>query len=442
MRKYIAIIIASLALFTGQAHAQRCLPKMQGIEVRADMADGFNPGGNDGGYSFGAALSTYTKKGNKWVFGGEYLLKNNPYKDAKIPVAQFTAEGGYYFKILSDARKIVFVYAGASALAGYESVNWGKKVLHDGSTLHDRDAFIYGGALTLDVECYVADRIALLANSAGALPVGWRHAEVSHAVRASASSSSSTDTGMERTEIDAVRRMPLADFLARLGHEPVRSSGNELWYIAPYRGERTPSFRVNVAKQLWYDFGLGKGGDIFTLAGEFLQSDDFMEQAKFIAETANMTVAGWEKPVYLSKPTESVFEDVEVAPLLRSLLTEYLEERGIPYAIASRHCCRLNYGVRGKRYFAVGFPNMAGGYEVRSRYFKGCIPPKSVSLVKANDIPADECLVFEGFMDFLSAVTLGVTGNADCLVLNSVANVEKAAGIAGRLRAHRLFPRP
>ena len=49
MRKYIAIIIASLALFTGQAHAQRCLPKMQGIEVRADMADGFNLGGKDGG---------------------------------------------------------------------------------------------------------------------------------------------------------------------------------------------------------------------------------------------------------------------------------------------------------------------------------------------------------------------------------------------------------
>ena len=85
MRKYIAIIIASLALFTGQAHAQRCLPKMQGIEVRADMADGFNLGGKDGGYSFGAALSTYTKKGNKWVFGGEYLLKNNPYKDTKYP---------------------------------------------------------------------------------------------------------------------------------------------------------------------------------------------------------------------------------------------------------------------------------------------------------------------------------------------------------------------
>ena len=164
MRKYIALIIASLALFTGQAHAQRCLPKMQGIEVRANLADGFNPGGNDGGYSFGAALSTYTKGGNKWVFGGEYLLKNNPYKEGKIPVAQFTAEGGYYLKVLSDARKIVFVYAGVSALAGYETVNWGDKVLYDGALLRDKDAFIYGGALTLDVEIYVADRIALLAN--------------------------------------------------------------------------------------------------------------------------------------------------------------------------------------------------------------------------------------------------------------------------------------
>ena len=164
MKRSFVFVGLSLALFTGQAHAQRCLPKMQGIELRANLVDGMRLSGNNGGYSFGAALSTYTKNGNKWVFGGEYLLKNNPYKDTAIPVAQFTAEGGYYFKILSDARKIVFVYAGASALAGYESVNWGEKVLHDGSTLHDRDAFIYGGALTLDVEFYVADRIALHAN--------------------------------------------------------------------------------------------------------------------------------------------------------------------------------------------------------------------------------------------------------------------------------------
>ena len=227
-------------------------------------------------------------------------------------------------------------------------------------------------------------------------------------------------------DIQEIRRIPLADFLARLGYEPVRRNGNELWYLAPYRGERIPSFRVNVAKQLWYDFGLGKGGDIFTLAGEFLQSGDFKAQAKFIAEAANMSVAGWETPTYLPKPVEPVFEDVEAVPLLRSPLTDYLAERGIPIGIASRHCCHLNYGIRGKQYFAVGFPNMAGGYEVRSRFFKGCIPPKDVSLVKEKELPAGKCLVFEGFMDFLSAVTLQVTNNTDCLVLNSVANVEKA----------------
>lgn len=231
---------------------------------------------------------------------------------------------------------------------------------------------------------------------------------------------------MEHTDIDMIRRIPLADFLARLGHEPVRRSGNELWYRAPYRNERTPSFRVNVAKQLWYDFGLGKGGDIFTLAGEFAQSVDFMEQARFIAKAANMVVDRSEKPTYQPKPAEPAFEGVEAVPLLRSPLTDYLAERDIPYAVASRYCCRLNYGVRGKRYFAVGFPNMAGGYEVRSRHFKGCIPPKDVSLVKLENTAADVCSVFEGFMDFLSAATLGIVGNGDSLVLNSVSNVEKA----------------
>lgn len=164
MRKYMIALAASLALFTGRANAQRCLPGMQGIEVKAAMTDGFRMGGNDGGHSFGALLSTYTKNGNKWSLGGEYLLKNSPYNDVKIPVAQFTAEGGYHFNVLSDARKIVFLYAGVSALAGYETVNWGDKVLYDGARFHDSDAFVYGGAVTLDMEVYVADRLALLAS--------------------------------------------------------------------------------------------------------------------------------------------------------------------------------------------------------------------------------------------------------------------------------------
>ena len=160
------MFVALLALSVGQADAQRCLPKMKGIELKANMADGFytSDKDNSAGYSFGAALSSYTKGGHKWVFGAEYLQRFSPYKDIRIPVSQFTAEGGYYYKFLSDARKIVFFYIGASALAGYETVNWGDKLLFDGSTLHARDRFVYGGAVTLDMEIYIADRIALLAN--------------------------------------------------------------------------------------------------------------------------------------------------------------------------------------------------------------------------------------------------------------------------------------
>lgn len=232
---------------------------------------------------------------------------------------------------------------------------------------------------------------------------------------------------MRQTDIDIMRRIPLADFLARLGHKPVRRSGNELWYLAPYRGERTPSFRVNVAKHLWYDFGVGKGGDIFTLAGEFLQSDDFMVQARFIAEAANMPAIGLEKPTAcLPKPAGPAFEEVAVTPLRYSVLTDYLVKRGILEETALRYCCQLNYTVRRKRYFAVGFPNVAGGYEVRNGLFKGCVLPKDVSLVKSGESPSGGCNVFEGFMDFLSAVALKWTEDEDSLVLNSVANVARS----------------
>ena len=161
------MLAVSLALLAGQAaYAQRCLPKMMGIELKGAMADGFytNEANNAAGYVFGVSLSSYAKGGNMWVFGGEFLNRYNPYKDIRIPTSQFTAEGGFYYKFLADAHKIVFCYLGASALAGYETVNWGDKLLFDGATLRSEDAFIYGGAATLEVEGYITDRIALLVN--------------------------------------------------------------------------------------------------------------------------------------------------------------------------------------------------------------------------------------------------------------------------------------
>lgn len=166
MRKTLVLMVLLLALSAGQAYAQRCLPKMKGIELRGGMADGFYTDDlhNKAGYWFGAALSSYTKGGNKWVYGAEFLQVHRPYRELRLPVSQFTAEGGFYYNFLSDNRKIMFLYIGGSALAGYETVNWGEKLLYDGSRLNNRDAFIYGCAATLEMEVYLADRIALTAS--------------------------------------------------------------------------------------------------------------------------------------------------------------------------------------------------------------------------------------------------------------------------------------
>lgn len=43
-----------------------------------------------------------------------------------------------------------------------KQATWGEKTLFDGTTLRNDDAFIYGGAITLEMETYLSDRVVLL----------------------------------------------------------------------------------------------------------------------------------------------------------------------------------------------------------------------------------------------------------------------------------------
>ena len=222
-------------------------------------------------------------------------------------------------------------------------------------------------------------------------------------------------------DVRQMREIPIADFLSAMGIQPQKQKGGILWYNAPYRTERTPSFKVDTNKNVWFDFGVGKGGDIFDLAGEFIGSDDFLLREAFIAKSGACPLPVLEQP-QRSEKKEPAFEDIWVRPLQDSKLLGYLEERGIDAHVAIPNCEEVRYRVHGKRYYAVGFRNRSGGMELRNRFFKGCIPPKDISL-KCNG--ADVCAVFEGFIDYLSAMQLGIIAS-DWLVLNSVFNVEKA----------------
>lgn len=223
-----------------------------------------------------------------------------------------------------------------------------------------------------------------------------------------------------------IKSIPLATFMSQLGHSPVKTQGNRLWYKSPLRQEYTASFKVQADINCWYDFGIGKGGNIIDLAAELYQSNDLRYLMDCITRCVSVpspqTVASF-SPQRHSAPS---FTDTEVVPLRHHSLVAYLQERGIPAQIAVEQCKQIHYSCRGKRYYAVGFANESGGYETRNKYFKGCIAPKDISLRRIRDGPTNDVAVFEGFIDYLSAITLGIIQGTDAIILNSVSNVDKA----------------
>ena len=221
--------------------------------------------------------------------------------------------------------------------------------------------------------------------------------------------------------IDAIRQIPLVDFLNHLGYQPTGRDSKGLWFYAPYRSERKPSFHVNPNKNIWFDFGTGTGGDIFTLAGEMSDETDFLRQADFIAVKMQLPVEKPYKPTpFIEEPT---FANLEISTLKAPALLKYLADRGIPNEIARQYCVQVDYEMKGKHYYAIGFRNNADGYELRNPFFKGSSPPKHITHI-ANGNP--RCSVFEGFIDFLSAERLGFNDGTDTIVLNSVSNLGKA----------------
>lgn len=227
--------------------------------------------------------------------------------------------------------------------------------------------------------------------------------------------------------IKEIKSIPLATFLSRLGHEPTARKGTRLWYKSPLRQEHAPSFKVDTTLNCWYDFGLGRGGNIIDLAAELYQSTDLRHILRCIADSYPVPSVPTVASSLAPRQSAPSMEWFEVVPLGHRALVAYLQERGIPAHIATTNCKEAHYSVNSKTYFAVAFENVSGGWELRNRYFKGCRGRKDISsLPWARDGPSAECAVFEGFMDYLSALTLDIIRGADAIILNSVVNVNKA----------------
>ena len=200
-----------------------------------------------------------------------------------------------------------------------------------------------------------------------------------------------------------------------------------------FGGRYEETYCRKAARRLVPSLRLGKGGGIIELAAHLYATDHVPYILKRIAEQTPHV-----RPVSFSfgkqNSSEPSFQQLEIVPLSSPALLAYLQGRGINMELAKRECSEARFTHNGKRYFAIAFPNGSGGFEVRNRYFKGCIAPKEISHIRQSGKARNTCYVFEGFMDYLSFLTLRQEScpnypeldGQDYIVLNSVSNVNKA----------------
>lgn len=227
--------------------------------------------------------------------------------------------------------------------------------------------------------------------------------------------------------IEQAKAIPLYKILYAIGFGPVTQSIFDLWYLSPFRAEETASFHVNREKNVWFDFGENVGGNALDFACHYLKvtREDYAP-ADALRWLENMVCVPERaaKPQFNAAQTQSSLA-LNKAPyeIKHPALVEYLKVRHIPIELARHYVKEASVHNRktGRNFVALAFGNDADGYELRNVYFKGCLPPKNISFIRGVHFPIQEVHVFEGFIDFLSALALRKQERfkGDVIVLNS-----------------------
>ncbi|MCC8039379.1 MAG: toprim domain-containing protein [Bacteroidales bacterium] len=232
--------------------------------------------------------------------------------------------------------------------------------------------------------------------------------------------------------IQEAKSVSIVDFLARLGYSPARVSQGNVWYLSPLHPKRTPSFKVAIDLNLWYDHGLGIGGSIIDLVMRLNSLKSVAEALVAIVESGAVPCASTLPQAHCDSP----YQEVRESPLRKWPLIAYLDSRGIEMDVARRECVKLDYALRGKSCYAIGFKNQSGGYEIRNPQFKGSISPKDIT-VRAHK-KKGKVAVFEGFFDYLTFLQRWGAGS-DAVILNSTANLIRARAVLESYAEAHLF---
>ena len=235
---------------------------------------------------------------------------------------------------------------------------------------------------------------------------------------------------MKEEDLSRIKRYPIVEYLERKGVKPVRRTAAYALYCSPLREETHPSFKVDTEKNLWIDYGEGRGGSIIDLCMR-MEGCTLSEAIRLLGQNApvngtysflNDFVPNNSQPVMAVNGARRL---IEISDTLPSHFQEYLTKvRCINLEKAMPFLKCISYEVRGRRYQAIGFANLTGGYELRDdKTFKGTIAPKDITPIFTDR--AEPVCIFEGFMDFLSFLSMKEEITNHCLVMNSVSNVAR-----------------
>ena len=241
---------------------------------------------------------------------------------------------------------------------------------------------------------------------------------------------------MKEEDLSLIKRYSIMEYLERKGIRPVRRTPAYAMYRSPLREETRPSFKVDREKNLWIDYAEGRGGSIIDLCmrlegctlseaicrlGQTTSFDTACNNAELSKEKAYSSNGSIRLPK--EKMANGARRLIEISDTLPPHFQEYLTKvRCINLEKAMPFLKCISYEVRGRRYQAIGFANLSGGYELRDdKTFKGTIAPKDITPIFTDR--AEPVCIFEGFMDFLSFLSMKEEITNHCLVMNSVSNV-------------------
>ena len=235
---------------------------------------------------------------------------------------------------------------------------------------------------------------------------------------------------MKEEDLSRIKRYSIVEYLESKGIKPVRKTPTYVMYHSPLREETHPSFKVDTEKNLWIDYGEGRGGSIIDLCMR-MEGCTLSEAIRRLGQNAsdngtysflNGFAPNNTQPVMAVNGARRL---IEISDTLPPHFQEYLTKvRCINLEKAMPFLKCVSYEVRGRRYQAIGFANLSGGYELRdNKTFKGTIAPKDITPIFTDR--AEPVCIFEGFMDFLSFLSMKEEITNHCLVMNSVSNVAR-----------------